>query len=175
MRLEVSKIKDWKIGSKSKTDSCQTVNLGNGRSDCHQQILSRDTLEGKEPLKDGVLICVGEAGDAWQQMPSKLLKTYEVKEINDDGWLVCEPRPGNAVNVFEITQEFADSFLNPDIHPNRQSDGNYYIIGQYGEQHEDGLRQSCKVGDFICQDRTNPIDAWVVARKIFLNTYIIKS
>jgi len=174
MRLEVSKITDWRIGSKSKPIVAKPlISVMVDRTVTNKFLV--DTLEGKEPLKDGVLICVGEAGDAWQQMPSKLLKTYEVKNINDDGWLVCEPRPGNAVNVFEITQEFADSFLDPDIHPNRQSDGNYYIIGQYGEQHEDGLRQFCKVGDFICQDRTNPIDAWIVARKIFLNTYIIKS
>ena len=174
MRIEVSKITDWKLGSKSK--SIVAKPLISVIVDKH--ITSKflvDTLEGKEPIKDGVVICIGEAGDAWQQMPSKLLKTYNVTEIKEDGWMVCEPRLGNAVNCFEITQDFVDSLLNPDIHPNRQQDGTYYIIGQYGEQHEDGLRQFCQVGDFVCQDRTNPEDAWIVARKIFLNTYVIKS
>ena len=35
--------------------------------------------------------------------------------------------------------------------------------------------QTGEKGDFICQNRTNPTDVWVVKRKLFLNTYIIKS
>jgi hypothetical protein len=87
---------------------------------------------------------------------------WNVVEIDKDGWMLCNPKPDNSVNCVEITKQMITS-------------ENEYILGKYGEQHEDGLRQFCKEGDFICQDRIDTTDTWIVARKIFLNTYSIKS
>lgn len=35
--------------------------------------------------------------------------------------------------------------------------------------------QSGESGDFICQNQTDPTDVWIVKRKLFLNTYVIKT
>jgi hypothetical protein len=52
----------------------------------------------------------------------------------------------------------------------------FTIIGQWGAT-VDGEKnvQRGTVGDFICQNQTDLSDVWVVKRKLFLNTYIIKS
>lgn len=121
-----------------------------------------DTLEGKEPLGDGVVICIGDSNDAWQQMPNKLLAKYNVTGISVDGWMICEPKPDNAVDVFEVRAT-------------EDGDTEFYIIGQWGEESEEGPRQYGQQGDFVCRNRTDPTDVWVVRRKIFLNTYNIVS
>lgn len=89
-----------------------------------------DTLEGKENLGDGAIICIGESNDIWQQMPKKLLQKYNVIEIDNDGWMLCEPRPENSVFCVEITKELlpiiddVDTFI---------SDNGFFLIGQWGE------------------------------------------
>lgn len=131
-----------------------------------------DTLEGKEPLGDGVVICLGEAGDAWQQMPKKLLAKYDVTHIDADGWMICTPKPDNSVNCFEVGREFIDA--------NCMAQGGWFgkfsIVGQWGATvGEEKNVQTGEKGDFICQNRTDPTDVWVVRHKLFLNTYIIIS
>lgn len=119
-----------------------------------------DTLEGKEPLGDGAVVCIGEHNDIWQQMPQKLLSKYTVTSIDKDGWMVCDPIPDNVVGAIEVTNT-------PD------GDTEFYILGQWGEQCDDGPRQYGSIGDFICRNHDDPTDVWVVQRKIFLNTYNI--
>jgi hypothetical protein len=174
MRIDINSIPKWGVAKKVKGIKAKPlINLLVDRTVTSKFLV--DTLEGKEPLGDGVVICIGEANDAWQQMPSKLIAKYDIVDIDKDGWMICTPKQdaNSSVNFFEITDAFTDSLLNPDIHPNRQQDGNYYIIGQYGEKHDDGLRQNCVVGDFICQNRTDTTDVWIVRRKLFINTYAI--
>ena len=124
-----------------------------------------DTLEGREVLGDGALICIGQAGDAWQQMPNKLLAKYEVTGIDADGWMACTPRPDNSINVVEVTDAMVRD------QNGLPMSGEFYILGLFGEPHEDGLRQVGKVGDFIGQNREDSSDVWVIRRKIYLNTY----
>jgi hypothetical protein len=162
MKITVSEIKNWKIASKTRPIKAKPlVSLLVDRTVASKFLV--DTLEGKEPLGDGVVICVGEAGDAWQQMPKKLLQKYVVKAIDQDGWMECEPLPDNAVNCIEVDGRMAPS-------------GNFYIIGQWGATVGDEKNvQTGAVGDFICQNQTDPADIWIVRRKLFLNTYIMKS
>ena len=115
-----------------------------------------DTLEGKEFLGDGSVICVGESNDIWQQMPKKLLQKYNVIEIDKEGWMICEPKPDNSVNCMEYTD-----------------DEPFYIIGLWGEKTEEGLIQKGEKGDFICRNKEDLNDVWIVKRKIFINTYNI--
>ncbi len=122
-----------------------------------------DTLEGKEPLGDGAVICIGEAGDVWQQMPKKLLAKYGVTAIDDEGWMVCEPLPDNAVDAIEV------------LYGQCGADG-FHIIGQWGATVGDEKNVQIGVaGDFICRNRTDQTDVWVVKRRYFLNTYDMKS
>jgi len=162
MKIETKNLTGWKIASKTRPIKAKPlISLLVDRSVTNKFLV--DTLEGKEPLGDGVVICVGEAGDTWQQMPKKLLAKYAVKAIDNDGWMVCEPLPDNAVNVIEV--------------PESQTDiGGFYIIGQWGETV--GLEKNVQrgsAGDFICRNQTDHSDVWIVRRKLFLNTYNIKS
>lgn len=134
-----------------------------------------DTLEGKEPLGDGAVVCLGESNDVWQQMPKKLLQKYNVVEIDADGWMVCEPRPDNAVLCHEVTTQSLDVLMaDYEWAPGEYRSKNFYIIGQWGEDSPEGPKQFGVVGDYICRNRDDPTDVWIVHRKIFINTYSIK-
>ena len=114
-----------------------------------------DTLEGREPVGPSSMFCIGAAGDAWQQSPKALLKKYDIKDIDNDGWMVCEPKPDNEV-------QFIENGLDQ------------YITGHWGET-VDGIpnQQWCKVGDFVLRNPADITDMWVVQRKLFNNTYSI--
>ena len=114
-----------------------------------------DTLEGREPIGSSSMFCIGAAGDAWQQSPNALLKKYDVKDIDDDGWMVCEPKPDNEVQFYE-------------------SDDGQYITGHWGETINDIPNlQWAKKGDFVLRNPDDTTDMWVVQRKLFNNTYSI--
>ena len=167
MRINTNTITDWRIASKCRPIKAKPlISILVDRTVTSKFLV--DTLEAKEPLGDGVVICVGEAGDTWQQMPKKLLQKYTVKAIDKDGWLECEPIPDNAVNCVEISdsQCSTDGF-------NRNV---FSIIGLWGATvNGEKNIQTGVAGDFICQNQTDPTDVWIVARKLFLNTYAMKS
>lgn len=116
-----------------------------------------ETLEGIQALRadvPGTMVCFGQDFDAWQQTKAKLFGKYTVVDITDDGWLVCNPKPDVAVNCFVVEEkEFA-------------------IKAQWGVQQPDGtFLQFGKAGDVVCQSQSDPTDFWIVARKVFINTY----
>lgn len=114
-----------------------------------------DTLEAKEPVSPNAMFCIGEAGDAWQQTPKALLKKYDILDVDNDGWMVCQPKPDNEVQFYE-------------------SEVDQLVQGQWGET-IDGVAnlQRCKAGDFVLRNPQDATDQWVVQRKLFLNTYSI--
>jgi hypothetical protein len=124
-----------------------------------------DTLEGREPIGPDAVFCIGQAGDAWQQMPSKLLKSYAVINIDSDGWMECEPKPEDIRECFQITTDYLKN--NTDFR-----DCHGFIRGLWGET-VDGEQnlQRFDAGDFIVRGRVDHTDNWIVRRKIFLNTY----
>ena len=133
-----------------------------------------DTLEGKEILGDGAIICVGESNDVWQQMPKKLLQKYSVVEIDNDGWMVCEPKPDNSIECVEITPLISECFDPAHMWVTPEE---FFIIGQWGESiyvlDKEIVIQKADYGDFICRNREDKTDIWIVKRKIFKNTYAI--
>ena len=156
------KLSDWNVASKTKPIKAKPlINLLVEKEVASKFLL--DTLEGREPLGDGSVICIGEAGDTWQQMPNKLLAKYSVESIDAAGWMICQPRPDNAVDCYEVVE-------------GQCSDGKFYVIAQWGETfgNEENVQKGV-TGDFICRNREDKSDVWVVNRKLFLNTYIIKS
>lgn len=137
------------------------------------------TLEANEPLGDGAVICIGEAGDVWQQMPKKLLQKYDVTSIDPEGWMVCDPKPDNSVNCFEVPSigEIRDGGYGKEYPDDRAYNlGDFCIEGLWGDagypQFGKNIQWGNK-GDFICQNRTDANDVWVVRRKFFINTYTI--
>ncbi len=125
-----------------------------------------DTLEGEEPIDAGNIFCIGETGDAWQQTARALIKKYDIKDIDSDGWMVCEPKPENEVEFFEFTAAMAatlDAKLGDQV----------VIQGIWGKD-IDGVGtklQFIEVGDFVCRQPHEHSDQWVVRRRLFNNSY----
>lgn len=161
-KVEHEKITGWKVATKTRPIKVKSqLHIFADKSVTSKFLL--DTLEGREPLGDNSVICVGEAGDVWQQDQSKLLGKYNFVELDKDGWMTFEPRPDNAVECFEVTEDMC-------------VDGKFYVIGQWGEDFgEEKNVQKGKAGDFICRNRVDTNDVWVVHRGLFISTYIIKS
>ena len=183
MKIITGFLTGWKIASK--TASLKAKHISNLVVD--QSVSSKflvDTLEGREPLGADAIFCIGAAGDAWQQDPKKLLKKYDVIAIDKEGWMTCTPKPDNVVNCIEITHEMLkatilDEKLSiPFKDTNLYKLGDFVIEGQWGDAGYPELGKNIQwgqMGDFICQNQTDPTDVWVVRRKLFLNTYILKN
>ena len=156
MRIDTHKIVDWKRATKTKPVKAKPlVNLLIDKTIVNKFLV--DTLEGNEPIGDGVVICVGEAGDVWQQTPKKLLQKYNVTSIDDDGWMVCEPRPNNSVRCYQF------------------GSSDFSVVGLWGATvgGEKNI-QFGEAGDYICQSESDEPDVWIVKKKIFENTYSIR-
>ena len=172
-RIRTDEIKTWNVAKKTKKIKAKPlISIMVDKNVLSKFLL--DTLEGKEPLGDGTIICLGESNDIWQQMPKKLLQKYTVEEIDNDGWMVCEPRPDNSVNCIEITEKLLPVIDTVDLWAAKEE---FFIVGHFGESinllDATILVQRADIGDFICQSREDATDFWIVKRKIFINTYNI--
>ena len=168
--LDTQVLNNWYVATKTKSIRAKPlISIMVDRSVLSKFLL--DTIEGKEPLGDGAVICIGEFNDAWQQSPTKLLQKYDVRSIDAEGWMVCEPKLDNSVECHEVVETDY-----PVIKYDQRDPAEFYIIGNWGETLPDGTKNAQRgvIGDFICRNRTDPTDIWVVQRKIFLNTYSIK-
>lgn len=152
----------WLRGKKTKGLKAKAlINLLVDRSIVNKFLI--DTLEGREPIDSANIFCIGETGDAWQQTSKALLKKYDIKAIDDDGWMVCEPKLENEVEFVELNKST--------LQENNQEYG--YIIGKWGGT-IDGVEnlQAWVLGDFLCRQPHDPTDQWIVRRNLFLNTYV---
>ena len=132
MRIDTSKILTWSKASKTKPVKAKPlVTLLVDKTVVNKFLVA--TLEGNEPLGDGVVICIGKSGDVWQQTPKKLLQKYNVTSIDNDGWMVCEPKPDNVVNCIQVKNALTLSFAAeaPDEQCIRHTT---FIYTDYGEQ-----------------------------------------
>lgn len=162
MRIDPIKITNWRTASKTRPIQAKPLNCILIDKTIKDKFLL-DTLEGREPLGSGVMICLGEAGDVWQQTLDKVLKKYRVIRIDCEGWMTCDPLPDNAVDCIEVPEALVPM-------------AGFSIIGQYGETvGEEKNVQYGVAGDFLCRHQTDHTDVWIVRRKLFLNTYVIKS
>jgi hypothetical protein len=162
-QIKLEEIVNWQIAKKTKNIKAKpALSIMVDKSVLSKFLIN--TLEGRENLGDGSVICLGESNDIWQQMPKKLLQKYNVIEIDKEGWMVCEPRPDNSVECFEIIATLDEEDC-------------LYIDAQWGESMttSDGVIsiQRAEPGDFICRNREDKSDCWIVKRKIFINTYNI--
>ncbi len=110
MKIETTSLQNWQIASKTRPIKAKPlISLMVDRKVASKFLV--DTLEGHEPLGDGSIICVGEAGDVWQQTQKKLLQKYVVTAIDADGWMDCQPLPDNAVDVDEFRKLVGDDAI----------------------------------------------------------------
>lgn len=131
-----------------------------------------DTFEAREPVNPQAMFCIGESNDAWQQMPDKLLKHYDVRHIDDDGWIVCHSKPESVREFFEITPELLEKLSLWKHFASKDSAGTGFVQGLWGETVGDRpILQRFRLGDYVVRNREDVPDVWVVRRKIWLNTY----
>lgn len=151
----------WKVAKKVKSIRAKpVVNVMVDRSVLSKFLIT--TLEAMEPLGDGSVICLGETGDIWQQMPKKLLAKYDVVDVDKDGWMYCMPKADNAVDCLQWTD------------PIITHSGEHWVKAQWGENFRTyGPCQRFGKGDYICRNRTDHTDVWVVREKFFNNTYTV--
>jgi hypothetical protein len=118
-----------------------------------------DTIEGTQTLKAGSVVCVGSAGDAWQQKREKLFGQYNVTGLTPDGWMICEPKPDVERDAYEVPVEACGP------------DGDFSVIAEWGTDHIIDGRQVAlqfgKSGDIICRNPEKHTDVWIVRRKEF--------
>ena len=138
------------------------------------------TLEGLEDMKSPAVICLGEAGDIWQQTADKLLKKYIVTGFDADGWLICDPKPENEVDAFEVPDDFfgeaGKGYTKPFPDDRAYNMGDFCIEGLWGDTGYPAFGKNIQwgsKGDFICRNKTDPNDVWVVRKTFFNNTYTI--
>ena len=121
------------------------------------------TLEGQQALKTDSIVCVGNDDDAWQQTSKNLFKKYNITGMDENGWLICEPKPENEVWAAQF--EFAGPL---------GAIERFQIIGLWGDKVSDGTYRQCGyAGDYILKSKTDPKDVWIVAKKVFENTYTL--
>lgn len=156
-------ITDWKIAKKTQAIRAKPlVSIVVDKSVLNKLLVT--TLEANEKLGDGAVACVGGAGDIWQQMPKKLLAKYDVTGIDPDGWMICEPKPDNSVECIQWKSQIITH------------SGEHYVKAQWGEEFRTyGPCQRFSEGDYICRNREDKDDVWVVRKKLFENTYTIIS
>jgi len=159
--LDANTITNWMIAKKTKNIRAKpSISILIDKSVLSKFLIT--TLEANESIEDGSIICLGEAGDIWQQTPKKLLSKYNVTTIDNDGWMVCEPRPDNSIECFQ---------WNDDIHTGFKK---HYVKALLGRK--SGKYTNCQLfgkGDYICRNRTDHNDVWVVQKTFFENTYSI--
>lgn len=124
-----------------------------------------DTLEGREPIDSANIFCIGESGDAWQQSSKALLKKYDIKAIDGDGWMICEPKPENEVRFAHLNEAFLSAHTD-------FRDGKGFIVGLWGETIGEYERlQAFETGDYVCCQIDDKNDQWIVRRTLFENSY----
>lgn len=78
---------------------------------CDGSIMAKlllSTIEADQMLKSNSMICRGEAGDVWQQSAEKMLKKYTVTDVDSEGWMICTPKPDNAVECYPVVDVSAN-------------------------------------------------------------------
>jgi hypothetical protein len=159
--LETGSLEGWKIAKKVKGLKAKLIGTLIDRSIMDKVLIN--TLEGPQEPNEANLLCVGEAGDVWQQTNAALHKKYHIINVDGNGWYICEPKPENEVEFIELTVEFLQSVPQFD---------DMYIKGQWGTTINGNENlQSFSIGDFLCRQTHDHTDQWIVRRNLFKNTY----
>jgi hypothetical protein len=156
----IGDITGWQSASKTKPIKAKPIQSLLSDEDVLTKFLLA-ALEGNQTLKANAIVCLGAAGDVWQQAPDRLLKKYKVTGFDENGWLICEPLPEHEVDCFETELHTEPpGFSLKAKWGERQADGSFILFGEWG--------------DFIVRDKNDHNDVWIVQKSLFLSTYEIK-
>jgi len=151
--VNTAQIADWRRAKKTKGIKAKALQtLLSDESMLTKFLL--DTIEGTQTLKAGSIVCVGSAGDAWQQKEKKLFQQYTVTGLTPDGWMICEPKPDVERDAYEVPAEVCGP------------EGDFSISAQWGTEHvlenKKVYLQHGKAGDIICRNPEDQTDVWIV-------------
>jgi hypothetical protein len=122
-----------------------------------------DTIEGYQALRRDSMVCLGYAGDIWQQSAESLHKSYSPLRLETDGWVIFEPKPEDERLVIEV------HLFGCNI-----GDKGFAIKAKWGEEQPDGsILQYGRSGDIVAQRSDDPEDVWIIKREIFTATYAV--
>jgi hypothetical protein len=171
-------IRNWKVAKKIKPIRAKFASDVADKSIIPKLLIR--TLEGLENMKCPAVVCLGEAGDIWQQEAAKLFKKYNVTNFDADGWLICEPKPENEVDAFEVPDDLfgaaGKDYTKPYPDDRAYNLGDFCIEALWGETGHPEFGKNVQwggKGDFICRNRQDPNDVWIVRKAFFNNTYTI--
>jgi hypothetical protein len=152
----------WVSASKTKPMRVKHVSALLSDLDVAAHIFVR-TLEGDQAIQKNSFVCIGMAGEMWQQGSANLFKRYNLVSCDENGWWTAVPKDGNVVDAMKITDAVANG-------------GEFSVRGLWGVQADDGtFYQTGKVGDWVLRSRENPDDVWIVRGDVFDATYEVKS
>ena len=171
MRIQIQDITTWSQAVKTKPIKAKHLSAVIPDQSIKSKFLL-DTIEGKEPMGENVVICIGGSFDAWQQTPEKLFGKYDVTGMTKDGWMDCVPKPDVEVDCMQVTRDFINVLCDNGVAEGWY--GKFSIIGLWGATvGEETNVQSGVQGDYICRSQSDPNDIWIVHQSIFENTYTI--
>lgn len=161
--IEVNRITNWRTAKKT---SHLVALLGSLVIQNHPRLASKlklHTLEGDEPINPSAMVCIGSVGDAWQQVPAKLHKKYDIAGITDDGWVEYKPKvgPESEIDAIQVTADMVADGTVPELRDChwgvKQPDGTY--------------RQFGRVGSWIARLKHDLTDFYFIDEAVFNNTY----
>lgn len=147
-----------------KTKGMKVISPTVGIFESLRSYLTLNTREGYIPIDPACLICVGDANEPWQQLPSKIEKDYD-KVGTEGAWDLYVPKPTKIVEFIHVTEDLMDDANIPASAP-------AFIVGKWG-QTIDGVDnlQRFRLGDYIARQLDDHADQWVVAKSIWDRTY----
>lgn len=163
----------YQTGLKVKPMRCKPLNLVITDPSARAAILLQ-TLEGEQEIKanpKGVMFCMGEDDDVWQQDTEKVFANYTIGWVDEDGWMTCEPRSDaprdvyqipEDVESFEIPARWGQSLAKLDREP-IEGPGETYEHVQFGTG-----------GDWVMRMPEDHGDVYICRKKVFKNTYEVQ-
>jgi len=177
MRVTPEQVTSWNRASKTRNILARPLGTLIIDADIATKLLL-ETLEGTQAVKfakPDTMVCVGVGNDCWQQEKKKLFAKYDIIDMTTDGWMVCQPKPENEVEVVHISEVFLKG-VTPIMQldtAGRLTSDLFYIIGQWGTETEEGPRQNGEAGDYLCRNLQDHSDIWIVKQFMFRSTYTI--
>lgn len=129
-----------------------------------------NTLEGSAPVRKDAMVCIGPAGEVWQQGAEKLFAKYDATGVvglgqRNAGWINFVPKdsPATRVKATQVTATMAGGDAS-----NRVVLHNCH----WGEKQPDGTyAQYAAVGAWLVVRPDDPTDAYFIEEAVFDDTY----
>lgn len=159
--LDTTPLQQFMVLAK-KTKPMRTIHMSHVFADpIFVKMFLVNAIEGAEPIDQDAMLCIGEAGDVWQQKYNKMQSKYDLMKMGSSGWIIATPKPDNEQRVIQLTREVLESQLVNLSQP-------VYIQGGYGAT-IDGITnlQQVAIDSWLVQRLPYNGDQWIVQNNLF--------